>query len=55
MNIRFIRVKEGNVLKGIKERWAVLSPDLRETEFEGTLQECETFLKNSCPTGGCED
>ncbi len=35
--------------------WAVLSPDFREELYEGTFKQCEQFLKNSCPSGACED
>lgn len=37
------------------EVWMVLSPDLREEEFEGTLEDCTKYLRTSCPTGKCED
>lgn len=51
------RVKEANkpprtVSVEIHE---VLSADMRTTEFQGTFEECQRFLHNSCPTGGCED
>jgi hypothetical protein len=35
--------------------WAVLSPDFREEIYEGTFQDCEKYLRNSCANGTCED
>lgn len=51
--------KHKRVLKGgfntEVEIYEVLSSDYRDIEFQGTFEECVTFLNNTCPTGKCEN
>lgn len=50
-------VKEANKpLRSVSvEIHEVLSVDMRTVEFQGTFEECQRFLRNTCSTGGCED
>jgi hypothetical protein len=53
MSIRMLLVKHATQHR--PEIWEVLSPDLREQEFQGTHEECVQYLRNQCPNGSCEE
>ena len=48
----------------IRPQWVVLSSDMRTVEYKGentayigdnSFDNCVKYLKNQCPTGGCDD
>ena len=53
---RLVDFKQGKFpWQTVQEVWEVLTPDLREQEFQGSYEECLKYLKSTCPNGSCEE
>lgn len=59
MSLRLLKLREGELGKfpwqSTQEVWEVLTPDLRDQEYQGTHEECIQYLRNQCPNGSCEE